>query len=140
MGLRGVPVDTVKDDEIPEGKLVVFGLRLPRDIQIKRRGNTMINVVMEMPFDDVANYFRDRLDGGKVLTGPSNTSFRKATVIATGKHVVDVDVIRIWEGARVIVKDRSPVERPPEPDLTEEERWRRLGLTPDGKVLEEFNQ
>jgi hypothetical protein len=141
MGLRPIPVDTTLPNEIAESEFAAFGLVMPRDLRLKKRSHeSLVAVGSGMDFDAVSDYFRERLEGGEVTAAPMRTLFRGTTVKGQPDRHVRVDVLKIFRGVKVIVYNHTP-SKPTYPlDVSEEERWRRVGLTPDGKVLEEYAQ
>ena len=46
---------------------------------------------------------------------------------------VDVEVVSRHGSVQMVIRDRH--RPPPEPGLSEDERWKRAGLTPKGKVI-----
>ena len=139
MGLGPVPIDSTLPGELPEGTYVAFGFRMPDELRMTQRSPASIQARGSMSFEDLANYVRRHTKGGRIETGPTVTRFREVTAIETGR-VVDVDVFKAWQGSRIIVRDMTRKKRPPEPDLTEKQRWERMGLTTDGKVIEKYAQ
>ncbi len=140
LGLRRIPVDTTVPGELPEGTYVAFGLVLPRGLRIVSKTPQAIQCTGAMAFEDLSNYVRDRVDGGKVETGPWQTTFRRVTVIDAPSREVDIDVLKIFQGTRIVVTDKTRKKAKREPEITEKERWGRMGLTTDGKVLEKYAQ
>lgn len=140
MGLRPIPVDAKLPGELAEGTYVAFGLPLPREMRLTKRFPDSVYASGRLEFEHVSNYFRERLSAKQVETGPHRTIFVGAKVIDEPELTVDVDVRRRigFVELRIANKTRKPAKA--EPQLTEKERWGRMGLTPDGKVLEEYAQ
>jgi hypothetical protein len=129
---RSTPVDTTKPGEIAEGKEQAFGLVLPRDMRITTRIGDTVMTVGRLPFEHVANYVRERVDALQVNIGPSRTQFKNAVVRADNSKVVEVEVVVVRDGVQIVVQNLT--REPAEPGLSDEERWRRAGLGPNGKV------
>lgn len=140
MGLRPIPVDTKLPGELAEGSYVAFGLPLPREMRLTRRFPDKIYASGRLEFEHVSNYFRERLSAKQVETGPHRTIFVGAKVIDEPELTVDVDVRRRIGFVEIRIANKTRKRAKPEPELTEKERWGRMGLTPDGKVLEEYAQ
>ncbi len=127
-------VDTAQEGELAEGDREAFGLLLPRDLKVKDTFPDAVFAIGSMPLEDVANYVRDRVEAERVDTGPAKTVFRHAKVRRAPAKRVQVEVSNIGQGKiEVVVRDETPA--PAEPGLTQEERWKRAGLTPDGKKV-----
>ena len=90
--------------------------------------------VGEIPAERVANYVRARVLAGNVETGPAKTIFSRATVKSAPQRVIRIEVVSRAHVSELVVRDET--RQPPERGLSVEERWRRNGLTPDGKVLD----
>ncbi len=140
MGLRPIPVDTTLPGELAEGSFVAFGLAVPREMRVTRHFRDEVYAQGRLELAAVVNYFRDRLEAKRVETGPHRTIFVGAEVLDEPEHTVDVDVMRRIGYVEVIITKKTRERAKPEPGLTEKERWGRMGLTPEGKVLEEFAQ
>lgn len=133
-----LPPDHLAPGEIAEGKLKAFALPLPRDVEIVREfpGVVVARSKTVTP-EQVANYFRARVRDGSVSSGSAETRF--LNVHATAEPTRDL-AIEIRTGlmgvstCEIMIRDMT---RPPsEPGLSEAERRKRAGLTPDGKILD----
>lgn len=134
----GTPVDSTKPGEIAEGKERAFGLAMPRDMLITARFSDAVHAKGKVPFEPLANYVRERVHAERVDTGPAKTVFVNATLKGDANKRVQVEVSTRGGIVKLVVRNRT---RPPAtPGLSEEERWRRSGLTPDGRVLPEMNE
>jgi hypothetical protein len=125
--------DTTLPGEIAEGAEQAFGLPLPRDMQVTARLKDAVYANGKLPFEPLANYVRDRVLAERVDTGPNKTVFVNAAVKSSPTKLVDVEVVSRHGSVQMVVRDRH--RPPPEPGLSEEERWKRAGLTPKGKVI-----
>ncbi|MCC6528554.1 MAG: hypothetical protein IT373_38260 [Polyangiaceae bacterium] len=136
---RQAPVDSTLPGELAEGEGQAFGFHLPRRMRIT--GSFPDVVIAEGPvgLEALANYVRERLEPGRVETGPSRTVFVDAKLRAEPSRVVQVEVTSLGAaGVELVVRDKTPL--PVEPGLSEEERWRRAGLTPQGEPIGELEQ
>jgi hypothetical protein len=134
--VRGRPLDTTKPNEIAESEIFAFGLALPRGLRIKAQAKDATYAIGRLPFEALANYVRDRVTATRVDTGPAQTVFVDAIVKRDPKHVVQVEVRARRGRVELVVRDRTP--KPADEGLTEAERWRRAGLTPDGRPIEKL--
>jgi hypothetical protein len=129
--MAGNPIDTTVEGELPEGQVEAFGLILPRRMRIVAQMNDAVFVEGQLRLEHVSNFIRRRVDSDQIETGPSKTVFAEARVKAAPKNVVEVEVSIVARGVRVIVRNKT--RKAAEEGLTEAERWKRAGLTPDGK-------
>jgi hypothetical protein len=85
---------------------------------------------------DLANYVRARVTEGDVSVGATATVFDKVKVNGAPNRLLFVRIYAgpMGRGAHVEVRDVTP---PPLPDLPNvESRWKQVGLSPDGKLLD----
>lgn len=131
------PVDHLAPGELAEGTEKAFGLVLPRDMVIHRTFPNVIHASSKTARPEhVANYFRARVQDGTVSAGAAETKFIGVHAKAELTRVLAIEVRGGNPGLAscdVMVRDITPP--PVEPGLTEEERRRRMGLSPDGKTL-----
>ncbi|WP_437649166.1 hypothetical protein [Sorangium sp. So ce362] len=128
------PVDQALPGELAEGVEQAFGLPIPRRMKVRARFSDAVFAVGEIPAERVANYVRTRVLASNVETGPAKTIFSRATVKSAPHRMIRIEVVSRAHVSELVVRDetRPPAER----GLSVEERWRRNGLTPDGKVLD----
>ncbi|WP_437592183.1 hypothetical protein [Sorangium sp. So ce1000] len=128
------PVDQALPGELAEGVEQAFGLPIPRRMKVRARFSDAVFAVGEIPAERVANYVRTRVLAGSVETGPAKTIFSRATVKSAPQRKIRIEVVSRANLSELVVRDET--RQPPEQGLSVEERWRRSGLTPDGKVLD----
>ncbi len=132
------PVDHLAPDEVVEGNERAFGLPLPRDSKVEARFAASVHVTSVLAPEKLANFVRARVKGGAITAGGAATKMDDVTAVADPARVLSIEV-RETRGhplakSEMIVRDTTP---PPfDPTLSEEERWKRAGLTPSGKVLD----
>lgn len=114
----------------------MFGLVVPRDLRIVRRFSESIIATGAPSAEQVANYVRPRVNAATVEIGPARTIFDSARVKGDEHEdkLLRIEVIQHSSRTELVVKDMTPV--PIDEGLTEEERWRRAGLSPSGKQLD----
>jgi len=132
------PPDHLAPTEVVEGKERAFGLPLPRTAHVQARFARTVHVTTPLTPEDLSNFVRARVKEGQVV--PGSTSTRLDNVVpradATKRISVEVRTLRLADGTRseMIVRDTTPP--PTEPGLSDEERWRRAGMRPDGTLLD----
>lgn len=128
------PVDRVLPDELAEGSQAAFGLLLPRVMRVEGRFDDVVLASAHAPADAVANYVRQRVTAEQVITGPQKTLFARAVVKGSTGPKVSIAVISLPNRTEMEVRNATP--KPTQPNQTPEERWRALGLKPDGTLLD----
>ena len=129
------PVDRLAPDELAAGTADVWGLAIPRDMRIEHRFPEVAYVVGPVKADALANYVRDRVVVSHVEIGAGRTVFPNAHIKGgSHDHLYELDVIPEPGGSRLEIQDLTPVKVIP--GLSDEERWRQAGLTPQGRPLD----
>ncbi len=129
------PVDHLGPNELVESTDRVFGVALPRGLDVEKRYPDYIYATGTMTVHALVLYFRSRLQGG---------ALRESEKVATFEHVTTPGLAPYTEllihfattGTRTSV-ELSSTTHPPAPVLPDEAaRWRQVGLTPNGKLLD----
>lgn len=134
-------LDAVAPGELPEGKERFFGFPLPRDFTVDAAFDTFVVATGTAPPDSVLAYARKRVDSGNVELSAARMELRWAHV--TGEEPwrrVLVSVEQLASGRTRLRIDNLTLHPPDPPGMTDEERWRRAGRTPDGKVIDPHKQ
>ena len=129
------PPDQLVPGELAEGTIDAFGLKLPRIMKLDTRFPDAAFASGEASHKDVVNYVRDRVIATKVETLETKTVFDGATLKSTPANKLHIEVIALGGGrSKLVIRDET---RPPaKPGLTEEERWREVGMTPQGELID----
>mgnify|MGYP007063455825 CR=1 FL=1 len=127
-------VDIADPDELAEGEELVFGFPIPRAMRVEARFDNAVYLVGRVPFASLNNYIRERVAAGTIDTGPAKTVYSKAALKKDTKKLLELAVSNDYGNIELVVRDRTP--KPVEKGLSQEERWRRAGLTKDGRVIE----
>lgn len=131
------PLDRLAPGELPAGEDNLFGLKMPRGMTVQGRLKDTGLAYGELEPESVANYVRTRVEVDRVEIGAARTIFPAVRIHgAPPDRTYRIDVLRDGAGTRLIVQDLTP-EPPPEPPpgLSDAERWKRAGFSPDGKPL-----
>ncbi|MCC6556599.1 MAG: hypothetical protein IT372_26870 [Polyangiaceae bacterium] len=128
------PVDAVLPGELAEGSELAFGLPIPRRMRVRARFPDEVSAAGDVPPERLSNYVRERVLSPSVETGPAKTVFAKATVKKAPERTLRIEVVAHPGATELIVRDLTPP--PAVHGLSEEERWRRKGLKPDGSPLD----
>jgi len=131
---QAAPPDQLKPGELAEGTSEAFGLKLPRLFAIDATFPDAIFASGEVRAEHVAAYVRDRVVSEHVETTEPKTIFTGVTLKTNPSRKLRVEVIARGDRSELIVRDET---RPPAKEgLSEEERWRELGLTPQGQPID----
>jgi len=129
-----LPVDQALPGELAEGTDQAFGLLLPRGATVRGRFDDVVFARTGDPPDRVANYVRQHVDADKIETGPEKTLFFRATVKGVPGPHISVSVM--VHAGFTEMEVRNVTLKPARQGLTPDERWRALGLNPDGSPLD----
>lgn len=129
------PVDRLAPDELAAGNAEVFGFVVPREMQVEHRYKEATHLIGPVKPDALANYVRERVVVSHVEIGAARTIFPDARIKAGAPdRVYELDVIPEPGVTRLIIRDTTKPKV--EPGLSDAERWRQAGLTPDGRPLD----
>jgi hypothetical protein len=129
------PVDRLAPGELLEGKTSAFGLTFPQKMRIERRFDDSAHGAGDVPPESVANYVRQRVEASHVEIGAARTVFPSVRIKGGAPDkLYRIEVVANGPTTLLVVRDITPP--PLEPGLSEEERWRRAGMTPQGKPLD----
>lgn len=128
------PRDRLAPDELLEGTQKAFGLTLPRQVRVDQAFVDVVYASGEPRADAVANYVRARVRSGTVRVGAASTLFEHVQIPGSPGREYSIRVAQgeRGEGCRIDLRDVTPPIMPP----TEAERWRAVGLSPQGKILD----
>lgn len=129
-----LPADHALPGELAEGAEKAFGLNLPRRMSVTARFPDAVFAQGDVAPDLVASYVRDRVLAAKIEADPVKTIFLRATSRAEPGRVMRIDVVGRGGATELFVRDET--QAPAKEGLTTEQRWRELGLSPDGKPLD----
>jgi len=128
--------DQLAPGELAEGTVDAFGLKLPRAMTISAQFPDAFFARGSLRAEDVATYVKARVVSERVESAAQKTIFHGATAKSAPApaRVLRIEVLTRDDHTELVVRDMT---KPPAKDgLTEEERWRELGLTPQGQPLD----
>ncbi|MDI1445471.1 hypothetical protein [Polyangium sp. 6x1] len=128
--------DQLAPGELAEGTVDAFGLKLPRAMTVTAQFPDAVFARGSVRAEDVTTYVKERVVSARVASEPPKTVLQGATAKSAPApaRVLDIEIFMRDDHTEIVVRD---VTRPPAKDgLTEEERWRELGLTPQGQPLD----
>jgi hypothetical protein len=129
------PVDHLAPGELAVGSSEVWGFRIPKDMHIEYRYKEAVHLAGSVKADALANYVRDHVVVSHVEIGAARTIFPNARIKGGPEQMVFRFEVSPAPGlTRLVITDVTPP--PIEPGLSDEERWRKAGLSPKGEPLD----
>ena len=127
--------DRLAPGELPPGKDVVFGLRLPSAVKVVVREPFRVQCEGRVQPETVANYLRSHIDidAESVDIGAAKTIFKSAVVRGTKEPRLRIEVVKIDRGTRLIIQDMTPAKMEP---MSKEEIWKIHGYDKEGKRID----
>jgi len=130
------PVDRLAPGELPPGRDAIFGLLIPQGMRIQGQFKDSGLAFGALDAAAVANYVRDRVEVSHVEIGAARTVFPGARIKnGPADRTFRIEVIGEGAATRLLVEDVTPPPPPPPENISDSERWRRAGFTPDGKPI-----
>jgi hypothetical protein len=129
------PADHLGPDELIEGTEKAFGIPLPRGLVVGHRYPYAVDGTGTMTVHALVMYFRPRLQGGSLRESEKVATFEHVTVAGLPPYT-DL-TIRLATGLNETRVDIVSTTHPPAAELPDvPSRWKQVGLTPQGKVLD----
>jgi hypothetical protein len=129
------PVDRLAPGELAAGSADVWGFAVPREMQVEHRYQEVTHLIGPVAPDALANYVRERVVVSHVEIGAARTIFPNARIKGgASDRVYELDVIPEPGLTRLVIRDTTPPKV--QPGLSDAERWRQAGLTPEGRPLD----
>ena len=129
------PPDHLGEGELLEGTDKAFGLTLPQNVKVDNRFIDLVYASGTARPDAVANYIRARVRFGTVRIGAANTLFEKVQVPEIPGRELAIRVAAGENGRGCAIEMRD-VTAPKPLEGSEADKWRAVGMTPDGKILD----
>lgn len=128
--------DRLMPGELAEGDAALFGLRLPKKMRLEARFATSAHASGLIKSSELIDYVKRRITVRHVELAGSRTVFDKARIKGGDQQqLFRIEVIPKGRRTKLSVELLNPSKPPAEKGLSEAERWRRAGLTPDGKQI-----
>lgn len=109
----------------------MFGIKVPRGMKLNYHYLDVAQARGSVPLANLAEYFRKHVSVASIEMSESRAVFPRAYINGDEKkRVFRIEIIHHFGQSTVKVSDVTPVRAPE--GLTEEQRWERAGLNPDG--------
>lgn len=129
------PVDRLAPNELAPGAAKAFGLQVPRSMRLDRLYHDAAHIVGNVKPDAVADYVRKRVVAGRVEMAAGRTIFPEARIKGGPPNkIFRIEIVASRGKTDLVIRDVTPP--PTTQGISEAERWRRAGMTPDGKLLD----
>jgi hypothetical protein len=129
------PADHLGKDELIEGPERAFGVALPRGLTVEQRYPDTVYASGPMTVHALVLYFGPRLQGGSLRESATVATFDR--VSAPGLQPNTELTLHLAVAVNKTTVAISATTYPPAPVLPDEpSRWRQVGLTPTGKILD----
>jgi len=125
-------------DRLPAGKLLegeelAFGFRIPKGMKLSLT-RKLARASGDVNFEDLSDYVKDRLVARHAEMFGARLVFPQAKIRGGDGGIYEVTLINGGREQILLIQD---IGRPPAPvGLSEEERWKRAGLTPKGQLVD----
>ncbi|HVH47927.1 MAG TPA: hypothetical protein VM925_36585 [Labilithrix sp.] len=130
--------DHLAKGEIPEGRERAFTLPLPLHSTIKASFVGSVHVASPHTQEELSNFVRARVKGGKSSSGATETQFDQVVATKDPSKTLTIQIrtapIAGEYRSQMVINDVTPI--PEEPGMTDTDRWRKAGMTPDGKLID----
>jgi hypothetical protein len=125
--------DRIGPGELMEGEEVIWGFRLPKGAKVMAQIDKMVKVEGRFSVPALEEYVRQRVVARRVEVTPERSIFPEAT-LRGGDPARTYRIELLARGGRTELILQDTTLLPATPGLSEEQRWNRSGLTPQGKL------
>jgi hypothetical protein len=132
--MASTPPDHLAPGELVEGTERAFGIALPRRMQVTQAFVDMVTATGPVSVHDLAGYLGARLEGGTLREAKESATFEHVAARGKPEPELLVKITSTFAGARLEIHKVTHQQVHLLPD--EEARWRQVGLTPQGKVID----
>jgi hypothetical protein len=129
-----VPADHLAPGELLEGKDKAFDVILPRGLQVDGRFADEVMASGPVALHPLVAYFQAHVQSGGLSEGATSATFDRVMAPDKPERLLSVHMVKVGDGVHVDIRDVTPLKVPPLPD--EPARWKQVGLTPNGRLLD----
>lgn len=136
-GTSAKPLDHLVPGELAQGESQVFGFEVPLDMQIQGQFEDVAYLEGRVSPEAVANYVRERVEVQHVEIGAAGTVFPNARIKkGAPDRSYQIEVVRDRGYTRLVIRDTTPRPSDVPKGTSQEDRWRRAGRGPDGRIVD----
>jgi hypothetical protein len=129
------PADHLGPGELLEGTDKAFDVTLPRGLRTDAAFSSVVYTSGALELHALTTYLAARLQGGDLREGATSATFDRVTAKDKPARLLNIHIATTTgQGVHVDIRDVTPLPGPPLPD--EAARWKRVGLTPSGRLID----
>jgi hypothetical protein len=128
------PLDRLAPGELAAGSASAFGFPIPEQMNVDRMFPDAVHASGNVSANALVQYVQERVIVANVEVAGARTIFPNARIRGGGSdHTYRLEVVSSGPNTLLVIRDVTPA--PAVEGLSQAERWRRAGMTPDGKPL-----
>lgn len=128
------PIDHLAPDELASGSALAFGFSIPERLRIERAFPDAVHASGDVTLGALVKYVQSRVLASHVESGPARAVFHNAKIVGgPADHLYRFEMVSEGPRSLLVIRDMTPP--PVVQGLSQAERWRRAGMSPDGKPL-----
>lgn len=130
------PIDRLAPGELGSSSRMVFGFSVPQGLHVDAEFRDAVHLSGSVELEALGRYVRDRVAVSHVEVMGASWVFPNARIKGgDSKRTYRLELVRDRARTRMVIRDTTRL--PAVEGLSEAERWKRAGFTPDGKPLNE---
>jgi len=131
------PLDHLAPGELKASSTMAFGFPIPSSMSIERAFPNAIHLTGVADVQGLVSYVRRHSDARSVELRGNNIVLDFVRIPAAGNdRTFRFEISAQSRNARLLIKETTLAAAPPEPGITDAERWRRAGMKPNGEPLD----
>jgi hypothetical protein len=131
------PLDHLAPGELQAGNNLAFGFPIPTTMTVERTFANAVHLVGEVEVPGLVRYVRANAQTHVLELKGNSMVFEAVRIPAAGpSRIFRIEITGQGRTTRLLIKDDTPLPPPTEPGLSDEERWRRAGMKPNGDPLD----
>jgi hypothetical protein len=131
------PLDHLAPGELQASAEFAFGFPIPTTMRIERAFPNAVHLVGEVEVQGLIRYVQAHAQTKTLELKGNAMVFESVRFKAAGPtRLYRIEITGRGPTTRMLIKDDTLTDSPPEPGLTDEERWRRAGMKPNGEPLD----
>jgi hypothetical protein len=128
------PLDRLAPDELAAGSVSAFGFPIPARMTVERTFPDAVHAFGPVTAEALLNYVRERVFVERIEVTGTRSVFPKVRIKgAPLDRVYHIEIAA--EGPKTLLVIRDVTPPPMVEGISQAERWRRAGMSPDGKPL-----
>jgi hypothetical protein len=127
-------VDKALDGELAEGDEKAFGLALPREMKVKARLQKDVVAIGDVAINRLVEYLQARVSANHLETTVREVTLDQVTVRGQPGTLLHIEILPKAGLTQLALRDITPPKV--REGLTDEERWRAVGMYPNGRLID----